>query len=80
MTLRAESDVLVCAAVASALFAAPAAATTFNVTDDASLRAALTAAGNGDVLSFAGNVVVAGDDLPVIQKNLMIEGLSLIHI
>ncbi len=74
MTLRAESDVLVCAAVASALFAAPAAATTFNVTDDASLRAALTAAGNGDVLSFAGNVVVAGDDLPVIQKNLMIEG------
>ncbi|WP_287460225.1 hypothetical protein [Accumulibacter sp.] len=57
-----------------ALFAAPAVATTFDVTDDASLRAALTAAGNGDVLSFAGNVVVAGDDLPVIQKNLMIEG------
>ena len=71
---RHAVNLLVSAVLASALCAAPALATTFNVNDDASLRAALTIAVDGDVINFTGTVVISGNDLPAIQKNITVEG------
>ena len=49
-------------------------AATFNFNSDATLRAALTAAVNGDVINFTGNVTVSAADLPAIQRNLALNG------
>ena len=54
--------------------AGSAGAATINVNSDASLRAALTSAGNGDVINFTGNVVIAAADLPAIQRDLTLNG------
>ncbi len=43
------------------------------VTDDASLRAAITSAADGDTIQFANSITLLGD-LPAIQKSITIDG------
>jgi hypothetical protein len=57
----------------SLLAAAPALAANFNVNDDPTLRAAILAAGDGDTITFTGDITL-GADLPAIQDNLTIVG------
>lgn len=54
--------------------AGSAGAATINVNNDATLRAALGTAVDGDVINFTGNVTIGAADLPAIQRNLTING------
>ena len=67
--------VLAGAIAASLLLATPALATDFPVNSDASLRAAITSAGNGDTITFTGDITLTGD-LPAVQSNVTIDGQS----
>ena len=62
----------------SALLAstAPVFATDFNVSDDASLRNALTSAVSGDTINLTSDITVTGGDLPAIEKDVTLNGNS----
>jgi hypothetical protein len=67
------SSTALAGALATALLVDPAAAADFNVNSDASLRAAITSAGNGDRIIFNNNITLAGD-LPAVQTNVTFIG------
>ncbi|HEY3043610.1 MAG TPA: autotransporter domain-containing protein [Vicinamibacterales bacterium] len=48
--------------------------TTFTVTTEAGLRAALTSAQNGDTIAFANAITLTTGDLPIVQRNITING------
>ena len=48
-------------------------AANFDVNSDASLRAAITSAGDGDTITFTADITLTAD-LPVVQKNVTILG------
>src|SRR5690606_4299962 len=60
---------------AALLFTLPALAANFDVDGDLSLRAAILAAGDGDSITFTGNITLLGD-LPAVQRNVTIDGNS----
>jgi hypothetical protein len=64
---------LVAVFAATLLFAAPALATDFPVNSDATLRSAITSAGDGDTITFTGDITLAGD-LPAVQSNVTVLG------
>lgn len=53
--------------------AGPARAANFNVGTDAQLRNAISSAGNGDTITFTGNITL-GSNLPVVTKNVTVNG------
>src|SRR5688572_20518004 len=53
--------------------AGPALAANFNVGTDAQLRNAISSAGNGDTITFTGNITL-GDNLPTVTKNVTVNG------
>jgi len=55
------------------LLASPSAFTDFAVGDDASLRLAITSAGDGDTITFTGDITLTAD-LPAVQTNVTIDG------
>jgi outer membrane autotransporter protein len=53
--------------------AGPVQAANFDVANDAELRSAIGHAGNGDTITFTGNVTL-GSNLPTVQRNVTING------
>lgn len=51
----------------------PARAANFNVGTDAQLRSAISSAGNGDTITFTGNITL-GSNLPTVTKNVTVNG------
>jgi autotransporter-associated beta strand protein len=51
----------------------PARAANFNVGTDAQLRSAIGSAGNGDTITFTGNITL-GSNLPTVTKNVTVNG------
>ena len=56
---------------AASTIGASALAADFSVANDAQLRSAITTAGNGDTITFTGNITLAAD-LPAVQRNVTI--------
>lgn len=53
--------------------AGSALAANFNVANDAQLRSAISSAGNGDTITFTGNITL-GSNLPTVTKNVTVNG------
>ncbi|MGO1076500.1 autotransporter domain-containing protein [Inquilinus sp. CA228] len=53
--------------------AGPAFAANFNVANDGQLRSAISSAGNGDTITFIGNITL-GSNLPTVTKNVTVNG------
>jgi autotransporter-associated beta strand protein len=53
--------------------AGPARAENFNVANDGQLRNAISSAGNGDTITFTGNITL-GSNLPTVTKNVTVNG------
>lgn len=51
----------------------PALAANFNVANDGQLRNAISSAGNGDTITFTGNITLGGN-LPTVTKNVTVNG------
>lgn len=61
-------------AIAVAAPSIAVAQTTFAVTTEAGLRAALSGAQNGDTIVFGNTITLTTGDLPIVQRNITIEG------